>query len=244
MTIQCSNCSHPFAETYDEPDGRRNPCPNCGGLEGIYIPTIGESCFSNYSLDTFIAYRLSELTACSAPAIESDANWLNTFILSCAFRFQLPPKTRAYIFNFIRRVEGATSAYRMAVESIEKYLITPQNVFSPYFQALSHIEICISQCYQALELLSRASGEPIFAPGEGSREESLHIVYIDSKHMDRMIHGDKLPGEAPSGVWLTNDGVASARGSLSFVDLNALLTNIHSLAEKLAALDVGTGENQ
>ena len=205
---------------------------------------MGEGRFSDYFLDTFIAHRLSNLTQCSAPTLESDAKWLNAFILNCAFRVKLPGKTRSYIFNFLRRVEGATSAYRSTLECIREYLDTPRNVFSPYFLALSHVEICVSQCYQAFELLSRASTLAIYAPGDGSPEERLQMVYIDSKHMDRMIVGDKLPGEATSGVWITNEGVASARGSLSFVELHGLLTKMHSLAEKLSALAVDTGEGR
>jgi hypothetical protein len=198
---------------------------------------------SNYLLDNYIAYKLSELTQCHAPQLKDDAKWLNAFILTSVFRVQLPAKTRAYVFNFLRRTEGATSAYRAALSEIHEYLNTPRNVISPYFRALSHIEICIAQCYQAYELLSRASGEPIYVQGDGSPEERLQIIYADSKHMDHMIAGDKLPEEATAGVWITNTGIASARGMLTFAELHGILSNMHSLAERLSVLKPRTSAN-
>lgn len=191
---------------------------------------------TNYTLDNFIAYKLSELTRCEAPNLSDDSKWLNSFILNSIFQVKLPDDTRAYIFNFLRRAEGASFAYRSAILDINEYLNTPQNNISPYFKALSQIEICISQCYQGYELLSRASGETIYTPGDGSCEERLQIVYVDSKHMDRMIHGDKLPESATSGIWITNNGIESARGKLSFQELHDTLMYMHTLAEKLVTL--------
>jgi len=197
---------------------------------------MGNAQPSNYLLDNYIAHKLSELTQCHAPELKDDAKWLNTFILNSVFRVQLPAKTRAYVFNFLRRTEGATSAYRAALSQIHEYLNTPRNVISPYFRALSHIEICIAQCYQGYELLARASGESIYTQGDGSPEERLQIVYVDSKHMDHMIAGDKLPEEATAGIWITNTGIASARGALTFAELHGILCNMRSLAERLSAL--------
>jgi hypothetical protein len=122
-------------------------------------------------------------------------------------------------------------------------LNTPRNVISPYFRALSHIEICIAQCYQAYELLARASGESIYVQGDGSPEERLQIIYVDSKHMDHMIAGDKLPEEATAGVWITNTGIASARGTLTFAELHGILSNMRSLAERLSVLEPRTSAN-
>jgi hypothetical protein len=125
----------------------------------------------NYLLDNFVAHKLSLLTECGTRELPEDANWLNTFILTCVFRVRLPAKTRAYVFNFIRRAEGALSAYREARVALIEYVNTPRNVLSPYFRALLNFEVCISQCYQGYELLATASGENFFERNDGSEAQ-------------------------------------------------------------------------
>ena len=235
--LECKDCGFALDPARDTAEARA-PCPQCGSIKRAYFATMANFQPSNYLLDNFIAHKLSELTQCHAPELKDDAKWLNNFILNSVFRVQLPAKTRTYVFNFLRRAEGATSAYRATLAELREYLNTPRNVISPYFRALSHIEICIAQCYQGHELLARASGESIYTQGDRSAEENLQTVYVDSKHMDRMIAGDKVPEEATAGVWITNTGITSARGGLTFAELHGILSNMHSLAERLSALGV------
>lgn len=191
---------------------------------------------TNYLLDHFIAHRLSELTACGAGELSDEPKWLNTFILKTVFHYAIPAKTRAHLFNFLRRSEAASTAYREARRNLLEHLATPRNVISPYFRALTQFEVCISQCYQGYELLAHALGQKVYEAGSGTAEEKLQVVYVDSKHMDRMIDGDKLPDTATSGIWITNEGLESSRGAVSFAELQELLQSMHALAEKLCAL--------
>jgi hypothetical protein len=103
-------------------------------------------------------------------------------ILNDVFVFgaSLPAKTRAYVFNFLRRAEGASSAYRVARIALIEYLETPRNVLSPYFRALLNFEVCISQCYQGYELLATASGQKFFEPWEDVRE-SVRVKLIEQR---------------------------------------------------------------
>jgi hypothetical protein len=195
---------------------------------------------TNYLLDNYVAYKLSELTACGAPELAEEAMWLNTFILKTIFQFHILPKTRAYLFNFLRRTEGASAAYREARRLLQEHLATPRNVVSLYFRSLTQFEICIWQCYQGYELLARSIGQKLYEPGQGTQEEKLQIAYVDSRHMDQMIHGDKVPDPATSGIWITDTGIESSRGVLAFQELHDLLQGMHSLAEKLCALDPAT----
>lgn len=124
-------------------------------------------------LDNFVAHRLSLLTKCGARELPAQANWLNTFILTSVLKVRLPTETRAYVFNFLRRAEGASSAYREARVALIEYINTPPNVLLPYFRALLNFEVCISQCYQGYELLARASGKKLFERNDGSEAERL-----------------------------------------------------------------------
>ena len=100
-----------------------------------------------------------------------------------------------------------------------------------------NFEVCISQCYQGYELLAMASGEKFFEPNDGSEAERLQILYVDSKHMDQMIDGGKIPSEATSAVRITNRGLESSRAALSFEELPEMLLNMGRLAERLATLE-------
>ena len=235
-SVECTECGLALEHIPEDP-AARPPCPRCGNTKRCYHMKANNAQPTNYLLDNFIAHRLSELTACDAAELPEEAKWLNTFILKTIFQFAIPPKTRAYLLNFLRRAEGASAAYREARRLLLEHLATPRNVISPYFRSLTQFEICISQCYQGYELLARAMGQPLYEPGNGTPEEKLQIVYVDSKHMDQMIHGDKLPDPATSSIWITNAGIESSRGAISFHELHNLLQGMHSLAEKLCAIE-------
>jgi hypothetical protein len=234
--IECMECGAPVDTAADAPD-HRAPCPNCGGVRRAYHASVSGMQPSNYLLDNFVAHKLSLLKECGAADLPEKPNWLNAFILSSIFRVRLEAKTRAYVFNFLRRAEGASSAYREARSALIEYVTTPSNVVSPYFRALLNFEVCISQCYQGYELLAMASGEKFFERNDGSEGERLQILYVDSKHMDRMIDGGKIPTEATAAVWITNRGLESNRAALSFEELLEMLLNMGRLAERLAALE-------
>jgi hypothetical protein len=91
---------------------------------------------SNYFLDNFVAHKLSLLTQCDAPELIERSKRLGAFILSSVFITSLPAKSRAYLFNFMRRTEGAFSTYRDARIALIEYVESPRNVVSPYFKAL------------------------------------------------------------------------------------------------------------
>ena len=69
------------------------------------------------------------------------------------------------------------------------------------------------------------TNEKLFMQNDKSDMERLHDLYIDMKHMDRMIDGGKLPNAATAGIWITNQGLegTKARSRLSFAELVAIL---------------------
>lgn len=240
--VACGDCGLVLEHIPDNPSARP-PCPRCGGTKRNYCMAVDMQP-TNYLLDHFIAHRLSELTACGAGELNEEAKWLNTFILKTIFHYSISPKIRAYLFNFLRRSEAASTAYREARHHLLEHLATPRNVISPYFRALTQFEVCIAQCYQGYELLGSALGQKLYEPGSGTSEEKLQVVYVDSKHMDRMIDGDKLPDTATSGIWITNDGLESSRGAITFAELRELLQSMHALAEKLCTAHAPESSSQ
>jgi hypothetical protein len=191
---------------------------------------------SNYALDNYVAHKISLLKKCGARELPTDANWINHFILTSIFNVTLDTKMRAYVFNFLRRAQGALSSYQEARTALIEYLETPPSVLSPYFRSLLNFEVCLSQCYQGYALLAAASGEKLFEKDDKSEAERLQALYVDSKHMDLMIDGGKIPAEATSAIWITNQGLESNRAALSFDELAEMLLNMARLAERLSTL--------
>ena len=194
---------------------------------------------TDYFLDNFVAHKLSLLTKCGARELTTNANWISAFVLTRAFTAPLPQKNRAYAFNFVRRAEGAFSAYRQARTALIEYLETPRNVVSPYFRALLNFEVCIAQGCQGYELLATASGEKTpqwKKKNDKSELGRLYALYIDSKHMDQMIDGGKLPAEATAAIWITNIGLESKRAAVTFDELFEALHHMGEIADELSTL--------
>lgn len=234
-SLECAECG----AVIDLPDSSSEPehvapCLQCGSTKRRVFLSLSNAQPTNYFLDKFVAHKLSELTICGALEIDAEPNWLGNFIFRTAFIGMPAEKDRAYVFNYLRRAGGALHSYRQARQALIEHLNTPRNDLSHYFKALLNFEVSIAQCYQALEILKTATGQAIFTDGDGSPYERLHTLYIDSKHMDRMIDGGKLPSDATAALWITNDGLGSGRGKVSFVELDEILRDMFRLAQQLS----------
>lgn len=232
---ECGDCGAVIDTSADTANSRA-PCPKWGGLKRAFHLTGTDMQLTDYALDQFVAHKLSLLTERGAKEIADPADFLNAFILNTIVgpRSQLDSKTRAYVFNFIRRAGGAVSAYREARAGLIEYVSTPREVISPYFKALLNFEVFIAQSYQAYELLVTASGIDLFVRGDQSDGERLNKLYNDSKHMNRMIVGGQLPPEATAGLWITNQGLESSRASLSFDEIAEMIPVMLDQAKKLS----------
>jgi hypothetical protein len=193
---------------------------------------------TDYFLNKFVAHKLSFLTECGARELATNANWIGAFVLTRTLTAPLPPKTREYAFNFVRRAEGAFFAYQQARTALSEYIQTPRNVISPYFRALLNFEVCIAQSCQGMELLATSSGKsaPWRKKNDNSELGRLYRLYIDSKHMDEMIDGGKLPAEATAAIWITNIGLESQRAAVTFDELLEVLRHIGEVADQLSTL--------
>ena len=242
--VRCTDCGTVINTDKDKTDTLA-PCPTCGSFKRTATGFAGSLQPSKYTLDNFVAYKLSELVKCGVPELDGNADWLGAFILNSVFIAKLAPKPRAYAFNFLRRAEGALSSYRAARLDLIQYVQTPRNVLSPYFRALLHFESCISLTYQGLALLATAAGEKKpFDSGDKSKEERLYKLYIHSKHMDGIIESGQIPTDATAALWITNEGLACSKATLSFEELVSLLKWIAEMADRISKFDFGSGSGR
>lgn len=230
---ECAECDTVIDAAMDTPNVRA-ACVGCGSTKRKIYVASGDVRPTNYFLDKFVSHRFSLLTVCGAADVPAEENWLGGFIQWSAFVATPSSKERAYIFNFLRRAQGALSTYRQARESLIEHLATPSNVLSPYFRALLNFEFAIAQCYQACELVAKASQVKVFEPKVGDHYEQLHCLYIDSKHMDEMIKGGLMPADATTALWITNEGLESQRGKLSFSEFESVLAEMSKFANTLS----------
>ncbi len=214
--------------------------------------------FTAYTLDNYCAPNLSRVTACGVPEIDPPKVWLTTFILNDALSGVISRKPAAFVLNFLRRVDASIVFYSDARNELTAYishLNRPQTVISPFFRALISFEVCISQCYQAFELLWTLHMKEVYQKRSrgfsyvkvdtierilclDGKLAQLGKLYVDSKHMDRMIDGDQFPRKATTAIWITNDSLRSKSAALSFVELRDTLKTLAELADRIALLDL------
>ncbi len=231
---KCRECGTTIDTSFDTID-RRNSCSNCGSYKRIYLGSANLMKPSNYFLDKYVACKLSKLNKLGAKELPDSVNLLTVFILNSMSRSYTLEKDRLYAFNYIRRVNGALSAYKQARQALIEYLESEPNVFSPYFIALLNFEVCISQCYQGYKLLANLIGsKEVYEKKEKSIFKKLNSLYIKSKHMAEMIYGDDFPTKASALIWITNEGLECRRAKLSFEELFELLVNMEKFARELS----------
>ena len=194
--------------------------------------------FTDDFVDKYVAHKISELSICGAPELsDRPRSWLSPFIINSGLRVHLTDKARAYVFNYLRRVEAASTFYVQAREALLKYLdhqATRVTGASHYFHSLMLFEICVSQMYQAAELLYRPLR--IKMSDVGDDVQSLWYLYNDAKHMDQMIKGGRLPKGSPCGSWITNTGLGSSRDSMTFKELCQMLEELANYADQFVEM--------
>ncbi len=86
-------------------------------------------------------------------------------------------------------------------------------------------------------MLMTASGELLFKKHRTDNVfHKLNTVYVDLKHMNLMIRDEKIPADATAGIWITNDGLESSRGGLSFSELGEIFETMRGFADKISTL--------
>lgn len=185
-----------------------------------------------YAIGGFLGHDVAQITECGAGELENaERNWLPRFFLNTMLRVRLGRPTHHIAIGYLRRVEVAFEAYERGRKELQHFVETDMSTISPYFRALSSFESCVSQSYQALELLMMLFNRELFSKGENSDEEQLNLLYNRSKHLNKEIrHGD-YPVNHTGPVWLTNDGLAGQDLSFSFDMCRELLKKLAFYAE-------------
>jgi len=189
---------------------------------------------SNFALDTFVAQKLSELTAPTATSVAKEFPgldaWLTTFVLNTIFRLNLPQDRTALAFALLRRAQAAIEDYDDACGAL-LLVVERQKTVSQYFRALRKFEVAIAMLYQAFDFGRKALRSKLFEQKDGTPYERLNLIYNDSRHTDV----SSLPLGHLHAVWLQNDGIYTHGVALRFGELEDLLREMGRIAEQISA---------
>jgi hypothetical protein len=193
---------------------------------------------SDYSLDTFVAPHLSELTSLGAPDLEGCTdqygNWVNNLILNTIFRVRLKAPSSQLVLHFLRNVEGAFQEYHEGRDFLASYLQKRNKAVSSYFHALRHFEVAALLAYHAYDTVRTMAQENLFTQGDNSPLQRLNHLQNISKHANKKLGRGSIPDNLSVPIWLTNSGIECHDTVLSFTEFAELLQELAKLAEKLS----------
>ena len=192
---------------------------------------------SHYALDRFVAPHLSELSTCGANDMSQYRDrydsWMQDFVLNSILRIKFRHPDRTYIACFLRRTQMAFHEYEQARCSLEEYVAT--RATSKCLLALSRFENCVGQIYKAHMLLKNVLAEKrLFEKDDRSPLDRLNKIYNAGKHAESVIASGELPESFTTPVWITNQGLSSIPASVTFVELEAMLSDLSKCAGHLS----------
>lgn len=164
--------------------------------------------FSKHILNKFLAPNVSEFRHAEIPDMSDEASaWLSKFFLNSVLRGSYTDPFRQYVFNYLRRVEGAHHAHQCARNATEKFLRGDRQSMSDYMMAIFHWESFLAQSWMAYALIEQMISLRPFKGKDGSVERAVNFLYNCSKHLEKTIREDNLPPDGTLPIWMEDDGL-------------------------------------
>lgn len=184
--------------------------------------------FTKSAIELFISDKAAAVTKCGAAdlklVVPEAAHWLTNFGLSVIFNDFPPPELRPFAINYIRRVQIAFIEYDLARKEVLILVRDGNGRWSPYFTALTHFEIAVSQLYIAINSVGKKANHKFFTSGDGTFEEQLNIIYNATKH-------DLALKELP--VWFTDDAINCSKATISFSEIEDFMIKLAGVVKGL-----------
>jgi hypothetical protein len=194
--------------------------------------------FTDYFYDRFVSKGFGSLAKQPLRPFPDELRsfCVQQFVLNTVFCTPFEEKARARSFNIIRRTLNAIEEYELARTNYE--MIFPDKTVGAYLRALHHFESCVTELFQACELLLAMMGKKF--PGKtatGSDEVLFRLdrIYNTAKHTEHMLvraqhfeEGDTLA------VWISSGGLTSKNYTLTFGELYESLCGVARAAAILA----------
>jgi hypothetical protein len=229
--VKCGKCGLDLDEAAKAPS--ETPCPACGSIQRVIQSSVTTWNMSNYSLDTFVAQELSQLTECNAPDLskefEQAEHWITNFIMNSMFSFNVDQLTRSYIFMIVRRAQMGIAEYNLGRLLLLDYTAGPPEQVSLYFRSLFHFENAAALFYQSYDITRHVRNDKPFQRNDGSPLDRLNKLYNSSKHTTP----SQIPATHIHAVWLTNDGLSDKDVSLAWDEFSDIIRDVCTFANAL-----------
>ncbi len=183
---------------------------------------------TKHAVNTYISSHVAAVTSCNAADMIAKApdctDWLSGSGLSCIFKDYPPESARPFVVNFIRRIHVAFLEYELGRAALLDLINDGTGRWSPYYVALTHFEVAVSQLCMALDSVRKLSGHDFYKTGDGSFEESLNYLYNAGKHQ---LAANELP------LMLTNVGLECKSAKLTFGEIEDFMLTMAGVARGL-----------
>lgn len=190
--------------------------------------------FAKHVLDKFLAPYVSNFRHAEIPDMSGESSsWLSKFFLNSVLRRSYTDPFRQYVFNFLRRVEGAHVAHQCARSATRRFLDGSRQSMSQYMEAILHWESFLAQSWMAYALTEHLTGARPFEQGDGSVEQRVNLLYNRSKHSDQAIKAGQLPSYGTIPVWMEDDGLHGVDIMLPWEKTGEVLQDLSKFANML-----------
>lgn len=194
--------------------------------------------FSNYALDKFVARDISKFTkhglAPIAGKYDQHCRWLSNCILNSVFGSPISDEAKPFVFSVLRRAEQSVSEYEVARLYLDEFICNGRHI-SPYFRAMSHLEVCLYSVYQCHEFTRKETKKDFFTTGDGSVLEKLNRIYSISKHLQK---STMQPNQLHL-FWFTDIGLSSSEAAVSYEDIVDAVSDVCEFADQFSKLRYG-----
>lgn len=217
---------------------------------------IGLDAMTPEAKDRMIAPKISQLTIPEIPDISEQRKYpLNAFIFNFELSMTVSNKRRQLIFNIIRKVQDAFDEYCEGRNDLIAYVESDKKTVMSYFSAVRNFEHCVAHIYQTVTCMNALAktfnGPRQYDSGDGSILERINTIHTDIKHMDNRFENSASPDEisikslssknesekitlSNIPMWLTNTGLESIKGSVSYQELSQEILDLCKQAREFA----------
>jgi len=200
--------------------------------------------FASHVLERYIAPGIGEFTRAAIPDVSANdpesTRWVANHFLNSTLRAAYHLPMGAHIQHYLRRSEAAFAEHARAREATFSFLESGGQSPADYSKALLYWEYFLGQSWHAyslllcvVRLLSDDDTLKVFKPNDGSVEQRLNLLYNAMKHVEKRIDAGQIPENATSPVWLSNRGLESTDGHLTFHETGTILRDLAKWANVL-----------
>lgn len=195
---------------------------------GFWNPKVIEEHFAP-EIGSFTSAPIPDLTA-EFPQADF---WVANHVLNTIFRGSFKNPFKQYAMNLLFRARAAFRAYSSAREVTLNYL----NESSPtrpntrlYCDAVAAWETFLFNWAACVRIVTTLGKRRVFEPGDGSEEQRAYDLSNDMKHW---AEGSAFDAGETIPVWLTNEGLKSRRGIVTYGELGDLARDMAKLPDEV-----------